>query len=65
MYSLNDTWGFPCEFPHSEIFGSQDRKSTRRSSDLIPGYVRLPEAYRSLSRPSSAPDAKAFTMRPL
>jgi hypothetical protein len=27
--------------------------------------VRLPEAYRSLSRPSSAPDAKAFTMRPL
>ena len=29
------------------------------------GYVRLPEAYRSLSRPSSAPDAKAFTMRPL
>ena len=23
MYSLNDTWGFPCEFPHSEIFGSQ------------------------------------------
>ena len=31
----------------------------------ITGYVRLPEAYRSLSRPSSAPDAKAFTMRPL
>ena len=22
MYSLQDTWGFPCEFPHSEIFGS-------------------------------------------
>ena len=22
MYSLIDTWGFPCEFPHSEIFGS-------------------------------------------
>ena len=31
----------------------------------ISGYVRLPEAYRSLSRPSSTPDAKAFTMRPL
>jgi hypothetical protein len=31
----------------------------------ITGYLRLPEAYRSLSRPSSAPDAKAFTMRPL
>lgn len=28
-------------------------------------YLRLPEAYRSLSRPSSAPGAKAFTMRPL
>ena len=22
IYSLYDTWGFPCEFPHSEIFGS-------------------------------------------
>ena len=22
MYSPMDTWGFPCEFPHSEIFGS-------------------------------------------
>ena len=29
----------------------------------ITGYVRLPEAYRSLSRPSSAPDAKAFPLR--
>ena len=27
------------------------------------GYLRLPEAYRSLSRPSSAPDAKAFPLR--
>ena len=25
--------------------------------------VQLPEAYRSLSRPSSAPDAKAFPLR--
>ena len=25
-------------------------------------YLQLPEAYRSLSRPSSAPDAKAFTL---
>ena len=31
----------------------------------ISDYVRLPKAYRSLSRPSSAPDAKAFTIRPL
>ena len=29
----------------------------------IDGYLRLPEAYRSLSRPSSAPDAKAFPLR--
>ena len=29
----------------------------------IDGYLLLPEAYRSLSRPSSAPDAKAFTLR--
>ena len=29
----------------------------------IEGYLRLPEAYRSLSRPSSAPDAKAFPLR--
>ena len=28
----------------------------------INGYVRLPAAYRSLSRPSSAPVAKAFTL---
>ena len=41
----------PCGgFPHSEISGSQ----------LI---CSSPEAYRSLSRPSSAPDAKAFPLR--
>ena len=28
----------------------------------INAYLLLPEAYRSLSRPSSAPDAKAFTL---
>ena len=31
----------------------------------ITGYLLLPEAYRSLSRPSSAPDAKAFPLRSL
>ena len=31
----------------------------------IDGYLLLPVAYRSLSRPSSAPDAKAFPLRPL
>ena len=39
----------PRGLPHSEIPGST--------------YLQLPEAYRSLSRPSSAPDAKAFTLR--
>ena len=29
----------------------------------IEAYLQLPMAYRSLSRPSSAPDAKAFTLR--
>ena len=28
----------------------------------IKAHLRLPVAYRSLSRPSSAPDAKAFTL---
>ena len=28
----------------------------------IKGYLRLPAAFRSLSRPSSAPDAKAFPL---
>ena len=31
----------------------------------INAYLRLPVAYRSLSRPSSAPSAKAFALRPL
>ena len=38
-------------FPHSEICGCI-------------GYLLLPAAYRSLSRPSSPLRAKAFTMRP-
>ena len=37
-------------FPHSEIHG-------------YIGYLLLPVAYRSLSRPSSTPDAKAFPLR--
>ena len=31
----------------------------------IKAHLRLPEAYRSLSRPSSALSAKAFPVRPL
>ena len=33
------------------------------SDPRIEAYVQLPEAYRSLSRLSSAPDAKAFPLR--
>ena len=40
----------PYVFPHSEICGYN-------------AHLQLPAAYRSLSRPSSAPDAKAFTLR--
>ena len=39
----------PWGFPHSEIRG-------------YIAYLQLPAAYRSLSRPSSAPDAKAFAL---
>ena len=39
----------PTEFPHSEISGSI-------------GYLLLPKAFRSLSRPSSASGAKAFPL---
>ncbi len=39
----------PAGFPHSEILGSK----------LV---YQLPEAYRRLLRPSSAPDAKASTV---
>ena len=39
----------PCVLPHSDIRGYN-------------AYLQLPAAYRSLSRPSSAPDAKAFTL---
>ena len=40
----------PWGFPHSEIRGYN-------------AYLQLPAAYRSLSRPSSAPGAKAFPLR--
>jgi hypothetical protein len=43
------TGSSPAEFPHSEILGSKS-------------VYRLPEAYRRLLRPSSAPTAKASTV---
>ena len=55
--------------PHLRLFDSTqvDGVSLRRVSPFgnpgINAYVQLPQAYRSLSRPSSAPDAKAFPLR--
>ena len=57
--------------PHVHLFDSMhvDRVLLCRVSPFgnlrIIGYLLLPEAYRSLSRPSSAPDAKAFPLRSL
>ena len=49
MYSFNDLWFF--------IIGVAPFGYLR-----IVAYLQLPAAFRSLSRPSSAPDAKAFTL---
>ena len=55
--------------PHRTLFDSctVDRVLLCRVSPFgnlrIKAYVQLPAAYRSLSRPSSAPDAKAFPLR--
>ena len=55
--------------PHLRLFDSTqvDRVLLCRVSPFgnpgINTYVRFPQAYRSLSRPSSAPDAKAFPLR--
>ena len=46
MYSLNDTLRCVSTFGNLRI----------------EAYLQLPAAYRSLSRPSSAPDAKAFAL---
>ena len=51
MYSLHADRGFLC------------RVSPFRYLRII-GYLLLPEAFRSLSRLSSAPSAKAFALRP-
>ena len=55
--------------PHLRLFDSTqvDGVLLRRVSPFgnsgIKAYVRLPQTYRSLSRPSSALDAKAFPLR--
>ena len=49
VFSIRYLWLRIGGFPHSEIYGYN-------------GYLLLTVAYRSLSRPSSAPDAKAFPL---
>ena len=57
--------------PHLRLFDSTqaDRVLLCRVSPFgnlrVKAYVQLTAAYRSLSRPSSAPDAKAFPLRSL
>ena len=58
----------PGSLPYVMDWRMDDWSSSSRVSpfrDLrIKGYLLLPEAYRSLSRLSSAPSAKAFALRP-
>ena len=55
--------------PHVHLFDSMhvdwilSSRVTPFGNLRIDGYLLLPVAYRSLSRPSSAPDAKAFPLR--
>ena len=55
--------------PHLRLFDSTHadgvwlRRVPPFGNPGISAYVQLPQAYRSLSRPSSAPDAKAFPLR--
>ena len=55
--------------PHLRLFDSTQadgvllRRVAPFGNPRIAGYLLLPVAYRSLSRPSSAPDAKAFPLR--
>ena len=54
---------FPRLFDSTRDDGVLRRRVAPFGNPRIYGYLLLPEAYRSLSRPSSAPDAKAFPLR--
>ena len=51
IFRCGSPYSHTAGFPHSDTLGT-------------PSVYRLPEAYRRFPRPSSAPDAKASTMRP-
>ena len=56
------------QVPHAQLFDSLyvpwffTMGVSSFGNPRIEAYLQLPVAYRSLSRPSSAPDAKAFTL---
>ena len=54
--------------PHYFIYSGNDPLSLRGVPPFgylwIVGYLRLPKAFRSLSRPSSAPGARASSVSP-
>ena len=76
--SLATTWGIRFYFlllrvircfssprsPTLRCGGPAARRVAPFGNPRINGYLRLPAAYRSLSRPSSPPRAKASAMRP-
>ena len=51
-------------FIHLKVIIDQDDGVPPFGNLRIKAYLQLPEAYRCSSRPSSAPSAKAFTVRP-
>ena len=50
-------------FCSTQVDGVLLRRVSPFENSGINAYVQLPQTYRSLSRPSSAPDAKAFPLR--
>ena len=52
-------------FDSMQVDGGLLRRVSPFGNLRINAHLQLPEAYRSLSRPSSAPDAKAFPLRSL
>ena len=50
-------------FCSTQVDGVLLRRVSPFGNSGINAYVQLPQTYRSLSRPSSAPDAKAFPLR--
>ena len=48
---------------HMAVIGYEPNRVSTFGNLRVNGYLLLTAAYRSLSRPSSAPDAKSFSLR--